>query len=212
VNDQDAKEVVARGFDVIAERYVAWTQGLEDNARHPYELVFRQLVPTGGRVLDLGCGSAATTTKVLAEDYDVTGVDFSPRSIELARAALPRATFLHADMTDVSFPDASFDGVVAMYSIIHVPRAEQFPLLQHVRGWLRPGGTLVATLSARGDAAVVDPDWLGVEMYWSGFDADTNRRLVRDAGFTLRSDRVETSVEHGKETEFLWVVAQRPEA
>jgi hypothetical protein len=47
-------------------------------------------------------------------------------------------------------------------------------------------------------------------MYWSGFDAETNRRLVEEAGLSIITSREETATEFGKPTTFLWVVARKP--
>ena len=47
-------------------------------------------------------------------------------------------------------------------------------------------------------------------MYWSGFDVATNRRMVEEAGLTIKSAQVETIEEHGEPASFLWVVAQKP--
>jgi hypothetical protein len=48
-----------------------------------------------------------------------------------------------------------------------------------------------------------------VEMFFSGFDADTNRRLLSEAGFELVLDEVVTMREPEGDATFLWVLAQR---
>jgi hypothetical protein len=48
-------------------------------------------------------------------------------------------------------------------------------------------------------------------MFFSGFDAETNARLVREAGFELLVDDVVPMLEPGVATSFIWVLAQRPE-
>jgi hypothetical protein len=53
-------------------------------------------------------------------------------------------------------------------------------------------------------------EWLGVPMFFSGFDADTNRRLVREAGFELLVAEVVWMREPGLDVAFLWVLGQRP--
>jgi hypothetical protein len=51
--------------------------------------------------------------------------------------------------------------------------------------WLRPGGLLMATMGASDSPDIVEPDWLGVPMFFSHFDADTNREMVRRAGLDV---------------------------
>jgi hypothetical protein len=54
-------------------------------------------------------------------------------------------------------------------------------------------------------------EWLGVPMFFSGFDADTNRRLVREARFELLVDELIFMTEpENVESGWLWVLAQRP--
>jgi hypothetical protein len=53
-------------------------------------------------------------------------------------------------------------------------------------------------------------EWLGVEMFFSGFDAETNRRLVREAGFELLAEEVVWMREPELEVAFLWVLGRKP--
>ena len=164
----------------------------------------------GAAVLDLGCATGELLTERLAGRFAVTGVDISGRQIELARRRLPGATFVRADMTEVRFPPASFDGVAAFYSLTHLPREEVLPLLRSVFSWLRPGGLFVASLGAGDDPGGVEADWLGVPMYFSGFDAAASRRLVEAAGFEVVGAREEADDEDGVRVVFLWIVARKP--
>ena len=52
-------------------------------------------------------------------------------------------------------------------------------------------------------------DWLGVPMFFSAWDADTNRGLLRDAGYELEVDEVRMMREPEGEVSFLWVLARR---
>ena len=207
---QTAKRIVEQGYDQVAERYRTWAASIRRDERQRYTNELLDRLPAGARVLELGCGSGTPTTALLAQRFDVTGVDISARQLELARQAVPGATFIHADMADLTFPPASFDAVVALFSLIHVPRAEHAALLERVAGWLRPGGLLVATMGVRDNPGDVEDDWLGAPMYFSHWDAATNRRLVEQAGLRILSAREETADEDGAPVTFLWVVAEKP--
>jgi len=205
----DPKRLVTASYDRIAERYVEWGARVrvEERARYTARLV--EVLPRGAAVLELGCGAGGPTTHALAKHCKLTGVDISGRSIDLARQNVPAGVFIAADMTQVEFPPASFDAVVAFYSIIHVPREEHPALFARIGQWLRTGGLFLATLSSDVIAADYKPDWLGVPMYWSGLDPTTARRLIEDAGLTITSDAIETADEDGEAISFLWVEARR---
>jgi SAM-dependent methyltransferase len=147
---------------------------------------------------------------MLAQRFQVTGVDISARQISLARQYVPQAHFVQADMAELDLPPESYHGVIALYAILHLPRDEQPQLLENVASWLRPGGLLVATMSTRASAGGIEEDWLGAPMYWSSYDSETNVQLVRDAGLDIVSTEIETVVEFDETVSFLWIVARKP--
>jgi SAM-dependent methyltransferase len=208
----DPKQIVAQGYDTIAERYAEWAGRTRTDERERYTAVLLNALPHGATVLELGCGVGVPTTQSLARSFAVTGVDISAQHIALARRNVPAATFLQADMAALDFPPAGVDAVAAFYSVIYVPREEHAALLHDIATWLRPGGLLVATMGAGSTEATVEPVWLGVPMYFSHFDGATNRRLVEDAGLRIINAREETADEDGVPVTFLWVDARKPRA
>jgi SAM-dependent methyltransferase len=206
---QDPKRVVADGYDRIAERYLAWgATGVREAERDYYTAALLDALPVGASILELGCGAGIPTTQRLAERFAVTGIDISARQIALARRNVPGAVFVHADMTALDVPPDTFDAVCAFYALGHVPREEHAALLRQIATWLRPGGLFVASFSNEGSAGEIEDDWLGAPMYFSGYDAETNARLVREAGFDIVTARPETAEEFGRPTTFFWIVAR----
>jgi SAM-dependent methyltransferase len=206
----ERKRTVETGYDALADRFGEWMAKVEGD---PWERFLGELaghLPADARVLDLGCGNGAKIAR-LADRFEVVGVDISARQLQLARAAVPGASFIHADFAELDFPAEAFDAVTALYSIVHVPRDEQPDLLGRIRDWLKPGGLFLASMSHVGGEDRTD-EWLGVEMFFSGFDADTNRRLVREAGFELIADDLVwmREPEPEGETAFLWVLGRKP--
>ena len=208
-SDPDPKQIVAEGYDRIAEAHATWATTVRTNERARYAARLIAAFPPGAPLLELGCGTGGPTTQALATHFELTGVDISPRSIELARAAVPSARFIVGDMTSVEFPDATFDAVAAFFSIIHVPRNEHGELFARIHRWLRPNGLLVAALGLSDNPAGYEADWLGAPMYWSGFEPHVSEQLIAAAGLTVESATVETADEDGDAVSFLWVSARR---
>jgi SAM-dependent methyltransferase len=204
----ERKAIVAAGYDAIAERHLAWSARIEGDPRHRFLDDFAGRLPGGARVLELGCGAGVPSTRRLAERFEVVGVDISAAQLRLAKENVPGATFVRGDIAELTFPEGSFDGVAAFYSITHVPREEHADLFARVGSWLKHGGLFLASLGERGGADWTG-EWLGVPMFFSSWDADTNRRLLRDAGLALVLDEIVTMREPEGEATFLWVFAQK---
>jgi SAM-dependent methyltransferase len=189
------KDVVRHGYDEASYRYRP-EPGDVDRFRHSaaeYEgwlgELYRRL-PPGAEVLDLGCGIGVPVARRLSERFRVTGVELSPIQVARARRLAPKVEILEDDMTRVEFSAGRFSGVVAFYSIIHVPLREQPALFDRIARWLRPDGVLVATL---GETAWegIEEDWLGsgASMYWSHTDRPTYRAWLEERGLRVIEER-----------------------
>ena len=203
-------ETVRAGYDTLGPRFGEWGKGVVGD---PWERFLDEVadrLPDGARLLDLGCGNGAKLARI-DEHLEVVGVDLSEEQLRLARVAVPGATLVCADFEELDFGPDRFDAVTALYSIVHVPKARHPELFRRIRSWLRPGGLFLASLSVVGGPDRTET-WLGVEMFFSGWNAETNARHVRDAGFELLVEEVISMYEPGSECEtaFLWVLAQRP--
>ncbi|WP_112273082.1 class I SAM-dependent methyltransferase [Lentzea terrae] len=172
------REVVETGYDAIARAYLTWSAQIADDPRLHYLEEFDSRLETGAKVLELGCGAGVPVTRKLAERHDVLGVDLSQQQIDLARTNVRGARFEKADMTALDFPDHTFDGIAAFYSILHVPRAEQPELIAKIARWLKPGGLFLASLGT--GTPDVTETWLGVEMFFSSNPPARNRELLAE--------------------------------
>lgn len=200
-------QIVADGYDAMGETFAAWRKGFVGDPRRKWEDDFVSRLGEGARVLELGCGGGAPETQRLAQRFAVTGVDVSPRQIERARAAVPEAEFICADLTDLELPAGSFDAVCSFYVFNHVPRELLAPLLGRIHGWLVRGGWLLCAFGAS-DLPAWTGEWLGAETFFSGFPPDVNSRLVRAAGFASERDEVVEFEEPEGPVRFQWVLAR----
>ncbi len=188
MNAANSKAIVRSGYNAIAQSYLA-TRSLDtDDVRLLPELVKR--LPKNARVLDAGCGAGIPVTKILAEQFDVIGVDFSETQIQIARMLVSQAEFLCADIVDLGFPDECFDAICSYYAIIHVPREEHARLLANYFRMLKPGGLALMTMGRGDTPGDVEENWLGARMYWSHYGAATNLKMIQDCGFEIVWTRV----------------------
>lgn len=208
MNAESRRRTVEAGYDELAPDFGDWMRSIEREPSSRFLAELEARLAAGSRIVDLGCGDGRTLER-LAASFAVVGVDLSEQQLRRARAAVPAATFVRADFAGLELPAESVDAVIALYSVIHVPRDEHRALFERIRGWLRPGGLFLVSLSRDGEPNRTEK-WLGVEMFFSGFDAETNRRLVREAEFELIADEVVSMREPTGETGFFWVLARKP--
>lgn len=179
----DHKEIVKTGYNQIADRYLS--ERTTDSADVRLLTDFIELLSPGAKVLDAGCGAGIPITRLLAERFDVIGVDFSTAQIELAKQNVPKAKFLCEDLTDLHFPQDFFDGICSYYAIIHIPREEHRAMLEKFYRLLNTGGVALLCLGAENLVDDIDEDFLGTQMYWSHYDSLTYRKMLKDIGFSL---------------------------
>ena len=110
--------------------------------------------PEGARVLELGCGPAKLWRENLERiplGWDMTLTDTSLGMLEEAKSHLSDDphTFDYeiADAQAISFDDASFDAVIAVHMLYHVP--DQNRALTEIRRVLKPGGHFYASTNGR---------------------------------------------------------------
>jgi SAM-dependent methyltransferase len=197
-------------YDALAPRYDAWSSGVLPEVREEWARKIEVFVEPGERVVELGCGTGVPVGRYLAARYDYTGVDASPGMLAQARAAIPGARLINADMHTIELPAASLGAVVAFSSISHTPREQHAALFAKIATWLRPGGVFAGNLHSRDDRDGLEVDWLGAgPMSWSGFDAATNAALLAEAGIPVIESVVIEHVEpDGQKISPMWFLAR----
>lgn len=124
------------------------------------ELVAAVGAGPGTRALDLCCGHGNVTAGLVAAGARVTGLDFSPAMLKMARASVPDAHLIEGDAMSLAFGDATFDAITIGFGIPHVP--DPVRVLGEARRVLRPGGRLAFSV-------------------WCGPEVDTALGYVFDA-------------------------------
>lgn len=188
VGNDDERDLVRRGYDALSYHYRS--DDADDGQYAPWLADLHQRLPSSATVLDVGCGCGVPVARFLAEaGHQVTGVDISDVQIERAHRLIPAGTFIRADATQLDLPAASFDAVVCLYALIHMPLAEQRQLIGRFANWLHPGGWLLATVGHDAWTGTED-NWLGgpAAMWWSHADTATYRRWLRHAGLQVTTE------------------------
>jgi SAM-dependent methyltransferase len=114
---------------------------------------FAELVRKAGTapVADIGSGPGHVTARLDTLGVPAFGVDVSPGMVELARQAHPRLRFHVGSMTALDLPDETVGGVLALYSIIHVPDTHLPAVFAEFHRVLRPGGHVLLAFQSGDD-------------------------------------------------------------
>jgi SAM-dependent methyltransferase len=134
-----------------------------DHSAYYHRLLLREVPAGATRVLDVGCGSGGLASELAARVEHVEALDRDPGMIALARRRVPtNVECVPADVMDHPLDPGSYDAIVSMSSLHHLPLA---PALQRLATALRPGGVLAAVAMPRTDL----PRELPVELLGSAW-------------------------------------------
>lgn len=242
------KARLKESYDAIAPAYNTWT-AVHSSLRERFldkllGYLLPEQQPVGNatvtartfRILELGCGAGNITEQLLTFDFNtktgyegstfhIVANDLSEGQIALAKERLGggsgenQVEWVQSDMMTLSFADESFDAVIGLYSLIHLPREEQEVLIGRIGNWLRRpseangGGIALLNFSAEEREGTEMDKWLGEEkgwMYWSGWGAEKTVGIVKgsEGGLEVLFSEVVKELE-GVDASFLWIIGRR---
>jgi ubiquinone/menaquinone biosynthesis C-methylase UbiE len=159
----------------LSERCEGWDTFRDHGGLSPLKRNLVEMLGPGPgiRVLDAGCGRGEVLLACAARGAVVAGADYAEAAVEITRETLAEvegADVRRADLTDLPWPDCSFDRVLLGDVIEHVDPDQTPAVLAELRRVLRPGGTLLVHTS---------PNRLFVKFAWP-----VMRPILRLAGQT----------------------------
>ncbi|MFF5176617.1 class I SAM-dependent DNA methyltransferase [Micromonospora sp. NPDC000316] len=188
-------------YDTVADSYADLLRDLLADA--PYEraafALFADLVRAagGGPVADVGCGTGRITAHLHDLGADAFGIDLSPGMIDVARRDHPGLRFEVGSMTDLGLGDGSVAGLLAWYSLIHIPDEQIGAIFEQFRRVLRPGGPLLLGFHVGDETTLKTQGYGGHPM-----KVHVHRRQpaqmaawLHDCGFTVEAQTILVSPE-----------------
>lgn len=103
-----------------------------------------------------------------------------------------KESFFIKDMSDLQTEEFSVDAVVSFYAIFHTPREQHLELFKKINSFLPVNGYLLVTMGSSNWEGK-ESDFCGTEMEWSHYDAETNKQIIKETGFKLLFDEIDTS-------------------
>ncbi|MFG2437963.1 class I SAM-dependent DNA methyltransferase [Streptomyces sp. NPDC048508] len=183
-------------YDTVAVSYAY--QLRETLAGAPYLraalALFADLVHAagGGPVADVGCGPGHVTAHLHELGVDTFGIDLSAAMIDVARRDHPNLRFEVGSMTDLNLADTSVAGLLAFWSLIHVPDEAVPTVFAHFHRVLRPGGPLLLGFHVGNEARLKTQGYGGhpMNVHVHRRQPDQVAAWLRNAGFNVEANMV----------------------
>lgn len=204
---------VRNSYDAMAERYAALFLAELDrdtNAQDWLSAFAELAAPRNGAVADLGCGPGPVVNHLSELGLEAVGYDISPGQIAEARRAFPQSEFHVGDLTALDMDESSLGGIVARYSLIHMPPSCLGDVFEEWMQVLEPGAPVLMSFfgSSSADAHGAPFDHKVVTAY-ELFPATIAQQL-QDAGFTVVEIGTCPPPEGGRPFDQATVLARKP--
>ncbi|WBQ02100.1 class I SAM-dependent DNA methyltransferase [Kribbella sp. CA-293567] len=196
-------------YDAAAENYTEFVSGKLEGLPMMRAVLgaFAELVD--GPVAEVGCGPGNITSHLASLGVEIRGIDLAPRMVEIARAAYPGLRFDVGSMTSLKLADGELGGLVAWYSIHHLPPGELPGVLAGFHRVLSSGGRLLIGTHAGDEERRLLTEAYGVPVRYESFIQPPERIVesIRSAGFTITAQLLEPGIRPGRS--YLSVFAQK---
>lgn len=187
-------------YDYIAEQWHSNFRGQTyvDRVLGYVDKVLEDL-PSGAKVLDLGCGTGNPIAKyIVQKGFRVIGVDQSEKMLEIAKNVVPEAELIHSDMVNIQLTD-KFAAAVAWDSVFHVERKHHSAVFRKLANSLELSGRLLLSVGGSdADSSVEDStsddgsrvegftsEMYGHTFFYSGYEPKITRKLLEAEGFKI---------------------------
>ncbi len=118
-----------------------------DHNAYYHRLLLSAVPGSAPRVLEVGCGAGQLAAQLATRAEHVDAIDRDAGMVTAARAAVPaNVNCRQADVMDTSLAPDSYDAVVSMSTLHHLPLV---PALSRLAAAVRPGGILAAVALPR---------------------------------------------------------------
>ena len=144
MTDTEYKKYSLREFDKAAKQFDDNSPSVYNMCRKDYPDILKEIEKEEwNSLLDAGCGTGAVISLLKGKypDKNYTGIDLSPKMIEVAKRKNSGVSFICGDCEELPFEDNSFDVIICSQSFHHYPNPEKF--FKNVYRTLRSDGRLI---------------------------------------------------------------------
>lgn len=142
-----------KGFDLWANGYDKSVQLSEESNTYPFagyrsvlSNIYKKIkVEKTAKILDIGFGTAVLSKKLYDENYQIWGIDFSEKMIEIAKSKMPTAKLIQCDFANglpQELESEKFDYIVCTYAIHHLKDNAKIQFISDLLEHITPEGKI----------------------------------------------------------------------
>ena len=166
-----------KGFDLWADGYDKSVQLSEEDNEYPfagykdvlntiYNIIHRK---EKAKLLDIGFGTGVLTKKLYDDGYEIYGIDFSEKMIEIAKKKMPLANLIQYDFSR-GFPEQlkniQFDYIISTYAMHHLEDEDKIKLINKLEEYISRDGRIIIGDIAFETRELLEQCKVKYENYW----------------------------------------------
>ena len=179
---EDKTKQTTKVYDTISALYANKFNKPTDNIDD-----FLKLIVEKGKILDAGCGTGVDVAYMASKGFEVTGVDLSEKMLNIARENNPNTNFIKGDIRQLNFEPNTYDGIIASFSLIHVPKKDIDTTVENFYEFLKPNGIIYIGLQEgeSQELLITEPLKPDEKIFLNIISTDEIKGMLTKAGFTI---------------------------
>ena len=166
-----------KGFDLWADGYDKSVQLSEEDNEYPfagykdvlntiYNIIHRK---EKAKVLDIGFGTGVLTKKLYDDGYEIYGIDFSERMLEISKEKMPLAKLVQYDFSrglPKELENIQFDYIISTYAMHHLEDEDKIKFINKLEEYLSRDGRIIIGDIAFETRELLEQCKVKYENYW----------------------------------------------
>lgn len=187
ISSLEKRESVKRDYDIIADKYASEFGIVYEDIDVVNE--FMSKLAPNSKILDLGGGTGKLTDFFIKNGHQAICYDFSKEMMKKAREFFPDLPYILDDMLNMKehFKNKSFDGIIAFYSLFHIPREDLSSVFSNINDLLKDNGILCFVVQLGNGEDFIDEPYLNEEgkkvLYFNFFTRELIDKMLTENNF-----------------------------
>lgn len=198
VTSLEKRESVKKDYDIIADEYSEEFGRLYEDIEVVNE--FMAKLKPNSKVLDLGGGTGKLTDLFIKNGHQAICYDFSKEMMRKSQEYYPNLPYILDDMLNMEqhFESNTFDGIIAFYSLFHIPREDLNNVFASINNLLKDNGIFCFVVQLGNGEQFIDEPYLKEQgkgvLYFNFFTKDLIKQMLNNNSFETLFETEKTEV------------------